>query len=151
MRGGLLGTKLITLCEMNQKLNQSVSLRAVGWLLRQHGGVIPPSTPSFFHFFFFFYSLSILFHHSLLLTSSTDAFCPFSPSSVTKIPLSFLLTSCFSFSFPFLFSLSFSQGLREHLLLANRDITKSSPPPPSLPPACAPGSHRQNDSFYYSS
>ena len=39
MRGGLLGTKLITLCEMNQKVNQSVSLRAAGWLLRQHGSV----------------------------------------------------------------------------------------------------------------
>ena len=121
----MLGTKLITLCEMNQKLNQSVSLRAVGWLLRQHGGVIPPhSLPPSFTFNFF--SLSLLFSCCILSFQS-----PYLSS--------FFLTSCFP-----------------SLPLSPRPAR--APPPCKQrhnqilpPPACSPGSRRQNDSFYYSS
>ena len=98
MRGGLLGTKLITLCEMNQKLNQSVSLRAVGWLLRQQGGCNPSihSPPSLTYIFFFFYFFRFL---SFLIFNShpPHALCLFSPSPLRSLRLS----SSLRFPYPF--------------------------------------------------
>lgn len=97
-----MGTKLITLCEMNQKLNQSVSLRAVGWLLRQQGGVIPPFTPLlpsliiFIYLFIFFLLFRFL---SFLIFNShpPHALCLFSPSPLRSLRLS----SSLRFPYPF--------------------------------------------------
>jgi len=123
MRGGLLGTKLIMLCEMSQELNQSVSLRGAGWLLRQHGGGENPPLHSLFSCFLLFYLFHT--HHFFYSHPPQVRILSFQPlTSPKRSNSSFHFLPFPSLLFPSLLLLLL-KGLCEHLLLANRDRTKS--------------------------